>query len=212
MDRPQVAADRAWRRAAAARARAATAADAAERLALVERQNGTDRFKDLIARQRRAVDHHLTAAEMQETYARQMIDWSPARDSIRPRFMSSVVAACGADGGALVLLDNNLQQLAVTSSDPRAAQAQDLEYVLGEGPMYEASRHGCAVAAVGSGLEARWPQYGRSVMDLGLRAAAAIPLTSERWRFGVMAVFAGDGLPITVFVAPQRGDRPSELA
>ncbi|WP_409237840.1 GAF and ANTAR domain-containing protein [Streptomyces sp. PA5.6] len=109
--------------------------------------------------------------------------------------MSSVVAVCGADGGALVLLDGSLQQLAVASSDPRSGKAQDLEYVLGEGPMREASRSGRAVAAVGPDLVARWPHYGRGVMDLGFRATAAMPLMAELRCFGAIAVFDRVGLP-----------------
>lgn len=93
-------------------------------------------------------------------------------------------------------MDKNRRQLAVASSDARAGRAQDLEYVLGEGPMCDVARSGRAVAATGSGLMDRWPHYGRGVLDLGLRAAAAVPLTCEGDQFGVMAVFDEARLPL----------------
>ncbi|MEU6825728.1 ANTAR domain-containing protein [Streptomyces atriruber] len=193
-DRPGVAAEHARRRAVAARVRAAASADAAERCTLLWQQDGSERHVRLAAFHREAAAHHLAAAEMQEAYARRVGAWAPGGQESRPRFMGSVVAACGPGGGALVLLDQSLQQLAVASSDARAEKAQDLEYVLGEGPMREASRRGRAVVAVGSELVDRWPQYGRGVLDLGIRAAAAAPLMADRRCFGAIAVFDQTGL------------------
>ena len=104
---------------------------------------------------------------MHEAYAGRLSAWSQGEQEARPRFMSSIVTLCGADGGALVLLDENLRQLAVASSDQRAGKVQDLEWVLGEGPVWEAARSGGAVAAAGSDLVARWPSYGRGILISG---------------------------------------------
>lgn len=176
-------------RAAAARARAIVAASAAEQHDLLAQQGGSERHRRLAAWHRATVAHHLTAAEMQEAYAGRLEAWPEEKHEDRPLFMSSVVSACGVDGGALVLLDQSVRQLAVASSDQRAERAQDLELVLGEGPIGEAARTGGAVAAAGSDLVARWPVYGRGIRDLGLRAVAAVPLMSGQRRFGVLAVF-----------------------
>ncbi|MEU6820476.1 GAF domain-containing protein [Streptomyces atriruber] len=189
-------ADVAWRRAAAARARAAQAAAAADHHDLLWQQNGSDRHRVLAEFHRDTVAHHLAAAEMQEAYARRLSAWSPRQREARPPFMRSVATVCGADGGALVVLDKNRQQVAVTSSDACACRAQDLEYVLGEGPMRDVARSGRAAAAAHLDLVTRWPFYGRGILDLGLRAASAVPLMSGAYRFGVLAVFSEVRLPL----------------
>ncbi|MFI6881120.1 GAF domain-containing protein [Streptomyces sp. NPDC050400] len=176
-------------RAATAQTRAAASAAAAARTDLWVQQGGPEVLRRVAERHRAAAACHLAAAEMHETYARCLDAWRPAKRDARPLFMSSVVAACGADGGAVVLLDEHVRQLAVASSDQRAARAQDLEWVLGEGPIREAVRTGAVVAAEGAGLVARWPAYGRGLHDLGLRAAAAVPLLSGERQFGALAVF-----------------------
>ncbi|MFI0242980.1 ANTAR domain-containing protein [Streptomyces sp. NPDC016845] len=190
-------ADKAWRRAAAARERAAAAGAAADRMELLARQSGSEMFQELAARQREARARHLAAAELQETYARQVDAWSLRRQQDRPRppFVRGVAAACGASGGALVMLDAERRQLAVTSSDARAAQVQEVEYVLGEGPVGEAAVSGRAVAAAGPELAQRWPNYARGVFGLGVRAAAAVPLACAGTRLGVLAVFDEARLP-----------------
>ncbi|MEU6847920.1 GAF domain-containing protein [Streptomyces sp. NPDC046716] len=145
---------------------------------------------------RASAAHHLAAAEMQEAYARRLSAWSPQNREIRPPFMHTMAAVCGADGGALVVLDGSMQQLAVATSDARAGRAQDLEYVLAEGPMCDAARSGRAVAAADPDLVTRWPNYGPGVLDLGLRSAAAVPLRSGARRVGVLAVYGEVHLPV----------------
>ncbi len=152
-------------------------------------------LRRLAARHRATAARHLAAAEMQEAYARRLAAWSHSTQEARPLFMSSVVAACGVDAGALVLLDPNMQRLAVASSDERAERAQDLGWVLGQGAKREAARSGEPVAAAGSDLLARWPAYGCGIHDLGLRAVAAVPLTAAGTRLGVLVVYDHESLP-----------------
>ncbi|GCD44795.1 GAF domain-containing protein [Streptomyces paromomycinus] len=138
---------------------------------------------------RRAVAYHLAAVEMQEAYARRLGNWSSKDRHTRPLFMDTVVTLCGADGASIVLLDADLRQLAVAFSDRRARKAQDLEYVLGEGPAHDAVRSRFPVIAAGTGLLTRWPGYGREISGLGLRVAAAVPLTVAGTCFGALAVY-----------------------
>lgn len=186
----------AWRRAAASRAHAAAAVEAAVQYDLLAQRMWPNKHRRLAARKREAVAHHLAAAEIQEAYARRLSASLNEKQASRPLFMSTVAAVCGADCGVLVLLDESRLRLAVASSDARAEKAQDLEYVLGEGPACDVARTGRAVAASGSELVASWPNYGPGILALGLQAAAAVPLTSGAGKcFGVMAVFDQRRLP-----------------
>ncbi|MFH8794014.1 hypothetical protein [Streptomyces sp. NPDC017941] len=105
--------------------------------------------------------------------------------------MAGVAEACGAKSAVLVLVDARNKQLAVADSGELARAAQDLEFVLGEGPSRDAAtRHG-PVGATGDAIVARWASCGPAVTALGIRAVAAAPLdTGASARcFGALAVF-----------------------
>ncbi|MEK8172195.1 hypothetical protein NKH77_31745 [Streptomyces sp. M19] len=58
----------------------------------------------------------------------------------------------GADPGG-----QDQSQLAVATSDEQSQAAQDVEYMLGEGPARDATAGRCLILASGPTMEARWP-------------------------------------------------------
>ncbi|MGW7414759.1 ANTAR domain-containing protein [Streptomyces sp. NPDC054863] len=179
----------------AARRRAAAATLREERqMRLAERHERlaeeTDQsFHDSMARTHRKVAaRHREAARLQEAFARRAAQWSEGRGA-RPVFMAEVADACGSRSVALTLTALDLTHLAVAASDQRARDAQNLEYVLGDGPASEAVGGRHVVTASGPAVELRWPGYGAGLSGLGLSAVAALPLTEPSGCIGVLTVF-----------------------
>ncbi|MFI8996409.1 GAF and ANTAR domain-containing protein [Streptomyces sp. NPDC053542] len=182
-------------KAAAARHRAAEAhrrADRAEALAAQQEhfaeQTGHPLHLRLAATHRKAAASHRSSANLQEAYARRLENWrAPAGP--QPPFMSVVADACGTDSAALALLGSDHSQLAVAASDDSSRAAQDLEYILGEGPCRDAAAGRRRVTAAGPALERRWPGYGPAVTALGFGEVVAVPLETPDGCLGSLAVF-----------------------
>ncbi|MCX5204285.1 GAF and ANTAR domain-containing protein [Streptomyces sp. NBC_00237] len=178
----------ALRRAIMAAARATRQNRLAERHERLAEETGLPFHRSMAATHRQVAARHRAAAVLQESFARRAAQWSAGRGS-RPLFMAEVADACGTRSAALVLVGEDLDQLAVAASDPLARRAQDLEYVLGAGPAHEAASGRLPVAACGTDAERRWPGYGTGLADLGLSAVFAVPLTAASGCIGALTVF-----------------------
>ncbi|MVO88920.1 GAF domain-containing protein [Streptomyces sp. p1417] len=180
----------AWRRAAAARARAERAEKSAQRYEAWAAETGHTPHVDLAAALRRSAACHRSSADLQEAFARRVAAWGQGPGE-RPRFMSGVAEVCGAESVALTLVDARNSQLAVAASGEPARAAQDLEFMLGEGPSRDATTHRGLVFASGEAIETRWPCFGPALTALGVREVAAAPLdTAASSRcLGALAVF-----------------------
>ncbi|MEW2525509.1 GAF and ANTAR domain-containing protein [Streptomyces sp. NPDC047071] len=178
----------AWRRAASARMRAARAEEAAARHEILAATTGREIHQDMAAALYATAGCHRSSAKLQEAFARRMTGWEQGAGP-RPRFMSGVAEACGTSSAALTLVDGHQRQLAVAASDKPARAAQDLEFVLSEGPTKDATRCRNLIFASHQAIETRWPCYGPALTALGIREVAAVPLDSSERCLGALAVF-----------------------
>ncbi|WP_282702248.1 GAF and ANTAR domain-containing protein [Streptomyces sp. CC219B] len=181
------------RRAAAARARAAQESGDAERREELAAAAASEAVRDMHLRitalHRSTASRHLTAARLQEAYAERLSRAGDRPGDPQPLFMTGVAAACGTGSAALMLVGTALDQLAVAASDETARTAQELEFLLGEGPARDATRELRPVSVSGAALAARWPGYGRAVAELGIAEVAAVPLSVAGVCFGALSVF-----------------------
>ncbi|MHB9754144.1 GAF domain-containing protein [Streptomyces sp. BYX5S] len=127
-------------------------------------------------------------AQLLESHARRADRWADTGGR-PPLFMTGVAEACGTDSAAVTLVDAHRNQIATASSDEPARAAQDLEYVLGEGPARDAVRGDCAVVEAEDGLAVRWPGYGPAVEQLGIGQVVAVPLRATDGCIGALAAF-----------------------
>ncbi|MFF3642809.1 GAF and ANTAR domain-containing protein [Streptomyces sp. NPDC002564] len=176
-------------RAARALARAERAEAAAERHERLAVGRGREFHLQLAETHRRSAASHRSSAGLQEAFARRTAEWAGSRGD-RPRFMTGVAEACGVDSAALTLVDTAQNQLAVAVSDEPSRAAQDLEYLLGEGPARDAACELRAIHATGPAIERRWPGYGPALASLGIASVAAVPLETRGSCIGALAVFA----------------------
>ncbi|MFC8515775.1 ANTAR domain-containing protein [Streptomyces sp. NPDC057257] len=183
----------AGRQAAVARARSAYETARAEHHEKLAGEADTEALREAHLRiaeiHRSTAACHQTAARLQESYAVRLTTWSRERGTPRPLFMAGVAEACGTSSAALTLVGSTLDQLALAASDEPSRAAQELEFLLGEGPARDATREVRLVAASGLTLRDRWPGYGPAVGELGIAEVAAIPLTLSGACVGALAVF-----------------------
>ncbi|MCI3240315.1 ANTAR domain-containing protein [Streptomyces spinosisporus] len=181
------------RKAALARARAAHETASAERHELLAGQARTEALKNMHLRiagvHRATAACHLTAARLQDDYVDRLTGWAHQRGTPKPLFMSGVAAACGTGSASVTLVGASLEQLALAASDEPSRAAQELEFLLGEGPSRDATSEARPVTAAGAALRERWPGYGSALADLGIDAVAAVPLSLSGRCVGALAVF-----------------------
>ncbi|WP_037576846.1 hypothetical protein [Phaeacidiphilus oryzae] len=184
-------------RAARARQRAARAAAAAERQERQAERTGQAIFARSAELLRSTARVQATSAELQEAYARRLLE-DARRGGAESNFMTGVAEACGAPRAALTLVGGDGTQVAVAASDVPGRRAQELEFVLGEGPVTEAVAGRSVITAAERELVERWPAAGPELLRLGIGVVQAVPLAGSTAGscLGVLAVFgAGPGLP-----------------
>ncbi|MYT70673.1 MULTISPECIES: ANTAR domain-containing protein [unclassified Streptomyces] len=188
----------AWQRAARARERADRASLLAERYESLSGRLADAAFRRLAEMHHGTASRHRDAAELLEAHARRAGQWSRG-EGPPPFFMTGVAEACGTESVAVTLVDHERNQLVTASSDQPAREAQDLEYILGEGPVQDAVVARAPVAASGGALSGRWPGYGPAVAALGIARVVAVPLEAPGECIGALAVF--DPHPATASTA-----------
>jgi GAF domain-containing protein len=98
-------------------------------------------------------------------------------------------------GGILIEDDDSLDLLAASS---HAALELELHQAqLDEGPCVDAHRSGRAVSAHGTDLPARWPRFGRTMLDAGFSSVLASPLRWHGAPLGAMGLFRRSDEPFT---------------
>ncbi|WP_409234913.1 GAF and ANTAR domain-containing protein [Streptomyces sp. PA5.6] len=182
---------------ATARGRAARALERAERAAataerherlVVSDPDGAAFHAQIAETHRRTAACHHSSAALHTSFADRTSAWVRGRGS-RPRFMTGVADALGTASAAIALVDSAQNQLAVAVSDEPALVAQDLEFVIGEGPCRDAASARCPVHSVGEEIERRWPGYGPALISMGVTSVLAVPLETQGGCFGALAVF-----------------------
>ncbi|OIV36230.1 hypothetical protein BIV57_17400 [Mangrovactinospora gilvigrisea] len=189
----------AWSEAAMLRARAAldragreeVKADRYERLAA---SSGREVHLGVARRHRRMAACHRSSAQLQESFARRAAEW-PGGSRPGPRFMTGVAEACGARSAAMALTGTDRTQLLVAASDGVSRAAQELEFVLDEGPGRDATVGAGPVSASADELAERWPRYGPRARLLGLNAVMAVPMSVSGCCIGSLAIFDPASVP-----------------
>lgn len=98
----------------------------------------------------------------------------------------------GADGGWLSVMSDPSRRALVHATGPRAAELEELQFTLGEGPGTDAFRSGSPVlvADLGEqGFRERWPGFAVAGVTAGATAIFAFPLVQGAIRVGVLGLY-----------------------
>lgn len=149
-----------------------------ERLAAAEpNRNDAALHKRMAAVHRRSERRHQAVADLYcSTALRSALNSETSAGSRPFSVMSEIAALTGARAAVLTMVDTRAFETLVVASDPRARRAQDMEFILGEGPVRDVLIGRGLVAVDDQELTPHWHAYGPEVHALGFHGVAAVPL------------------------------------
>ena len=101
-------------------------------------------------------------------------------------------AVAGVDGGWLSVMSDPARRALVHATGRLAAELEELQFMLGEGPSPDAFRSGSPVLVAdlgAAGWPERWPGFAVAGMKAGAAAAFAFPLVMGAIRVGVLGLY-----------------------
>jgi hypothetical protein len=106
------------------------------------------------------------------------------------RLCAAAKQALSASGAAVAVMAEDGVRGVTVASDPASERIEELQALLGEGPLTDAfaNRHPVLVPDLAAAV-ARWPVYTPATTDLGVRAVFAFPLQVGAARLGVLEIF-----------------------
>ncbi|MBL7502565.1 GAF and ANTAR domain-containing protein [Frankia sp. CNm7] len=126
------------------------------------------------------------------------------------RLCAGAVSALPVDGAAISLTTDAGGRGYTGASDPVSAHLDDLQFTLGEGPCWDAARHGhpVLVGDLTGQAARRWPMFTPAVLAAGYQAIFAFPLQIGAIRLGILDLLRvrpgpldGDALADALIVA-----------
>lgn len=102
---------------------------------------------------------------------------------------SAVMAVGDAAGAGVSLMDTSGRRNSAASTSQVVAQADNLQYELGQGPCLSAWASGHPVDIADVRTDLRWPEWGQAANDLGLRSCVSVPLLSGELAFGAIKIY-----------------------
>lgn len=107
------------------------------------------------------------------------------------RVCAAAAQTLAASGTGISMMTEEGTRGVYAASDPVTEHIEELQFVLGEGPCWEAfaSRRPVLVPDLDGVSPSRWPMYIPLVQDSGIRAVFSFPLQMGAARLGVLDVF-----------------------
>jgi GAF domain-containing protein len=102
---------------------------------------------------------------------------------------AAVLAVDDAAGAGVSLMESNGRRSSTASTSPLVAQADSLQYDLGQGPCLSAWASGLPVDISDVRTDLRWPEWGMAADGLGLRSSISVPLLSGDLAFGAIKIY-----------------------
>jgi GAF domain-containing protein len=105
----------------------------------------------------------------------------------------TAVLAAGLVRGGLscgMTIQPNGRPLTVACSDPVAAQVDEVQYELDDGPCLHAMRDGHMVRIEDTAEKARWPEFEAQAASHGIRSCLALPLSTDGKPVGALNLYA----------------------
>jgi hypothetical protein len=125
---------------------------------------------------------------------------TPRREGLQPILDTVLDGALrvvpGARGATALLLDRRQQIAARASSDPAAADLDDLQVALGEGPTLEAAHSSTVAGSKNLHRAVAWPRWAAHATGVGYTAVLAVPLQGQLVRGALTLYRASDDVAL----------------
>jgi GAF domain-containing protein len=107
------------------------------------------------------------------------------------RVCTAATQTLDASGSGVSMMTEEGARGVYAASDPLTEHIEELQFILGEGPCWEAFslRRPVLVPDLAGVSPARWPMYLPAVQDSGIRAVFSFPMQMCAMRLGVLDVF-----------------------
>lgn len=118
-----------------------------------------------------------------------LIAAAPAGGSIAARLAQACVPLLGVDGVSITLHAASQNRLTLAVTDPVAAELERLQDVLGQGPCWDAEKHGSPqIATLSTADERLWPQFVPAArQQVGTRTIVGLPMSPHGHTIGVLS-------------------------
>jgi hypothetical protein len=114
----------------------------------------------------------------------------PGAELVPERLAKAAAAVLPVDGSGISLFFASDRRLPLGASDEQAAEAERLQFTVGEGPCLSAHASGQPVLADEATIHSRWPAfYDGLVTRTSIRAIIALPLEDEFRGFGALDLY-----------------------
>jgi GAF domain-containing protein len=110
---------------------------------------------------------------------------------------AAALAVDGSIGAGVTLVDSHGCPASTATTGPAVADADALQYELGQGPCLSAWAMGTPVGVEDLGSDMRWPEWAMGVLPLGIRACLSAPLLAGDLVFGAVKVYWDKPVHIT---------------
>lgn len=126
-----------------------------------------------------------------------MDDGAPEMDT--KRLCAVSVEVTGTSGAGIMLMDGDLPQGSLCTSDGVSAAIEDLQYALGEGPCMDAFAQDRVVSEpdLADPRVPRWLAFAGPALDAGARAVFGFPLRVGAVRLGALNLYRDRPGPLT---------------
>jgi hypothetical protein len=169
-----------WQRVVQEQERAVSSSDFAirhERVMAAEPARDAALHRRMAAVHRQSERRHQAIADLYCSKALRSALNAETSAGARPfSVMSEIAALAGARAAVLTMVDTQAFETLVVASDARARRAQDMEFILGEGPLRDVLAGRGPVAVDDLELNPHWQAYGPEIHALGFHGVAAVPL------------------------------------
>ena len=110
------------------------------------------------------------------------------------RLCRACVDVLTVDGASLSLMHNGTLHGTVGASGDLSRRLDELQFTLGEGPCYDSVRSSGPVMAADlqDPAEQRWPAFAAAVVESGVRAVFALPVSAAAAPIGVLDLFRAE--------------------
>ena len=113
--------------------------------------------------------------------------------AVADRLCQACVGLLGVDGASISVTLDGTNRGTFGSSGDLSRRLDALQFTFGEGPCLDAARHGgpVLVADLDDAAETRWPAFTQAVLEAGVSAVFALPVSLSTQRVGALDLYRG---------------------